>query len=837
MTSSVTTPPRRPDPPSSFTTSPTAQDQLIESLAEEMITAWHRGERPGADLYLNQRPELWESPEAALELIAEELALREEFRVPTATLELENRFPKWISQVRTLRECQRMLEPHWDSADFQLPVAHIGNFQLIQELGRGAHGRVYLATQPELAGRPVVLKIGPALGGEHLSLARLQHTHIVPLYSVHELPERGQRALCMPYFGSTTLAKILAKPESNVGTSRLGEFGNWLRQAQTEEETIYSSPGSTAHFLDQANIPEAICWIGANLADALQYAHVRNLIHFDIKASNVLIASDGVPMLLDFHLARGPLKSGQTAPPHLGGTPGFMAPEHEAALKAAQRGLNMPADVDGRADIYSLGILLRELLSLQKGNSAVSIPVGLNDILDRCTEKEASRRYDSAGELANDLRRQLTNLPLKGVSNRSLMERWSKWRKRRPYAFPLVLITLALGCISLAVWLSIQRIEGDINATRRDALRLMDNEKYSEAVETFRIAERLAGRIPFNLKMRNELLESRHRAEKGQAAKELHDFISKSRPLLATEQNNPEQLRQVLQTCQMLWYDRQNFYAKLNRLPTRKMEETRDRDFLDLALLCSELSESLSTLETRPQAHQQSLQILEEASQLLGSSRGLLLQQVRHLKALNRDAEAEEMLAKAAGKSIRSAWSYLYSGKALLELEDYPQAVQDLNQSLSIDPNSVWANFYLGNCYLKMDQTAEAIAAYSACVALAPEEGWCRYNRGLAYLAAHRFDSANADFEKALMLDPYLVAAHLGKASVYQQQSRWAEAATELDRAQDGGRIPLADVEYRRALNYLLQDKRPEAIASLKRALQQDPKHLQAQMLLKQFKQ
>src|SRR5439155_11400441 len=78
-------------------------------------------------------------------------------------------------------------------------------------LGPGIHGRAYLATQPALAGRSVVLKVGPDTGDEHLSLARLQHTHIVPLYSVHEFPDRRLRALCMPDFGGATLAAIRAE--------------------------------------------------------------------------------------------------------------------------------------------------------------------------------------------------------------------------------------------------------------------------------------------------------------------------------------------------------------------------------------------------------------------------------------------------------------------------------------------------------------------------------------------------------------------------------------------------------------------------------------------------
>ena len=80
-------------------------------------------------------------------------------------------------------------------------------FRLIGELGRGAFGRVYLARQGDLADRPVALKVSTGCFAESQKLARLQHTHIVPVYSFHRAGPL--QAVCMPYFGSTTLADVL----------------------------------------------------------------------------------------------------------------------------------------------------------------------------------------------------------------------------------------------------------------------------------------------------------------------------------------------------------------------------------------------------------------------------------------------------------------------------------------------------------------------------------------------------------------------------------------------------------------------------------------------------
>ena len=103
-------------------------------------------------------------------------------------------------------------------------------------------------------------------------------------------------------------------------------------------------------------------WIASCLADALHYSHARGLVHMDIKPSNVLITMDGQPMLLDFHLARGPILAGERGAVRLGGTPGWMSPEQEQAMTAIREGRPVPLAVDGRSDIFALGLLLGEAI-------------------------------------------------------------------------------------------------------------------------------------------------------------------------------------------------------------------------------------------------------------------------------------------------------------------------------------------------------------------------------------------------------------------------------------------------------------------------------------------
>src|SRR5262249_8833353 len=81
-------------------------------------------------------------------------------------------------------------------------------FRLLRELGRGSFARVFLAEQADLARRPVVLKVSGITGNEPQMLAQLQHSHIVPIYSLHEDPREGRRAVCMPSFGGAALSRV-----------------------------------------------------------------------------------------------------------------------------------------------------------------------------------------------------------------------------------------------------------------------------------------------------------------------------------------------------------------------------------------------------------------------------------------------------------------------------------------------------------------------------------------------------------------------------------------------------------------------------------------------------
>src|SRR5262249_42380260 len=155
---------------------------------------------------------------------------------------------------------------------------------------------------------------------------------------------------------------------------------------------------------------EVICLLGACLADALQFAHERGLLHLDLKPGNILVTADAEPMVLDFHRARAPIRPDGPPPESVGGTFSYMPHEQQTALGAISGGRPITGAVDTRADVYSLGVVLYEALGgphpyvprgappLHRCNSQVSL--GLSDVLHRCLAHAAAERYRSAGELA-----------------------------------------------------------------------------------------------------------------------------------------------------------------------------------------------------------------------------------------------------------------------------------------------------------------------------------------------------------------------------------------------------------------------------------------------------
>ena len=241
---------------------------LASLLADELARRWHAGSRCRVEEILAEQGELDLPPEVVVPLIYEEICQRQEAGETPSLQEYQQRFPRWRQQLEFLFEFQRLLEPAAAVPHFPEIGERVGAFSLLTELGRGRAGRVFLARQPDLADRPVVLKVVPRSAGprfaaerEHLSLARLQHPHIVPLLLAQEDADRDLLLLCMPYLGGTSLAHLLEGMQPGHPENWGRQLLERLDQFQSQAPVAWPSRGGLARsLLKTASLTQAICW-------------------------------------------------------------------------------------------------------------------------------------------------------------------------------------------------------------------------------------------------------------------------------------------------------------------------------------------------------------------------------------------------------------------------------------------------------------------------------------------------------------------------------------------------------------------------------------------------
>jgi serine/threonine protein kinase len=722
-------------------------DSLAERLAADMRQRWQAGERPTTDDYLALYPPLQDQPAAAAELICEEIRLRREDGQANGSSVVLRRYPQWASRLRVLLELHDAL-PFADDPDLPDAGEMVGDFHLVAELGRGLRGRVFLARQPSLGGRPVVVKLTGRSDAEHHVLARLQHTHIVPIYAADDDPERRLRVLVMPFFGGASLAAVLDQL-APVAIERRTADDLWQALAAIQPaEAGALGARLAAPARARAGYSMAICWIGACLADALAFAHERGLLHLDVKPANVLLTAEGLPMLLDFHLARAALPAGAPAPVWLGGTPAYLSPEQGDALDSVRHCRPVATAVDGRSDLYSLGVVLYEALAGYHPGPAPVLPLtarnrhvsaGLSDIVARCLAARPEERYSDAAALADDLRRHLADLPLRGVPNRDMSERWRKWRRRRPHTLGVLgLLIVLLFSAALAVSHVDSRRQQARAALEEGSVRLRTG-RFADAGEAFRRGLAVLKGLPFQDDLKRELTGELQRVERAEAVVELHRVTEQLRGLYGSDNLPATEAAAVEQLGERLWQKRHDLLDS---------PEPARADLLELALLWSHLRVRLAGPAREEAARREALRVLDELEQTLGPSAVLAHERAQH----------EHHLGVAVRPAVtvepNSSWEYCALGCALLRDGDLEQARVDLERAVDLDPASFWAHFYLGRCDLRLGRHEDALRAFSACVALRPDNPLCYLHRGMAFAALERRDEALGDADRALKLDP-----------------------------------------------------------------------------------
>jgi serine/threonine protein kinase/Flp pilus assembly protein TadD len=697
-----------------------------------------------------------------------------------------------VGRLGVRRRASRGADTTPGAPTFPDPGQQLFGFRLRGELGRGAFARVYLAEQADLAGRPVVLKVSAIDGDEPQTLAQLQHTNIVPIYSVHEDAQAGLRAVCMPYFGGASLSAVLVKAFADAPRPTRGEqLVNALQAVAAPAVPVGAPAAGAAPALSIATGPTALdalrrmsyaaasLWVVERLAQALHHAHQRGIIHRDIKPSNVLLGSDGQPMLLDFNVSEN--AHGNLARAMLGGTVAYMSPEHLRAMvnhKAASA-----CGADHRADIYSLGMVLYEMLAgarpfqqtgsysaartemlamaQERSQSAPSLrgqrpdtSWSLESVVRHCLATEAANRYQTAEELAEDLRRVLTDRPLKYAPELSRRERLAKWLRRHPRLTSSGTVAAAAAALLVA-----------------------------GGVAFVGVSRHLEG-------AREELAVAQAQDE----ARRFREATVRAQCLVNTTTEVQDNLRRGAAVCE----EALGLFGVLGRDDWQQGADWRHLGADERATLAEDVRELLVLLAGAraaaapddPAVLGDALGLLDraEAVEGLSPSRALWEDRARYLARLGRAEEARAARERAADVPPTSARDHYLLATAYAREGRDADAVAELDRAIDINPRHYWSLTLRGICHLARGQKTEAVADFGACTGLWPEFAWGHFNLAYAREKAGDHDGALHDYGTAIRRDPRFVLAYLNRGLLYSERKQYDPALADLRQAADLGR-------------------------------------------------
>jgi serine/threonine protein kinase/tetratricopeptide (TPR) repeat protein len=765
-----------PDPGSFL---PPPDHPLYDAVLREIVRvdlefAWSRGTRRRVEEYRERFPQLFRDPDVIRDLVHEEYRLRRAAGETPHVDEYRSRLgvdvASFSQELRTTCAAS-VAGSEWPSD--RIPT--VGDtippgYELVSELGRGAFGRVYLARETGLAGRPVAVKVSTQLAGEPLTLARLQHTNIVPVYAAHRLGRFT--ALVMPYVGRTTLGDLIATLRSGrvehsgsgVASTLAGRTnGSRAEASGAAMEHSVRSPGrsaTTLSALERMTFVEAVLWIGAELADGLAHAHECGVLHRDIKPANVLFTDDGRPMLLDFNLA-------EVAARRVAGTPAYMAPEQ---LAAAHQNLGL-ATV--QTDLYALGLMLVELLAgrhpfgepagrwedalpgmiaaRQNPLEGLSFPRGVTPgvraILAKCLHPDPSQRYTSARALREDLNRQRLHQPLRHAAERSVRERVRKWAKRHPRLSSggsiAVIAVIVLGALATAYLGNRWRLE------RKEA--------------------ELAH---LGLRDAREFVQS---GGPGSPPTEWRAVRDAARDALAAYKHESDE-----------WING----PLVRGLPEKARRELRR----DAAQVMFRAAEATSMMARDDAAERENL--LAEALEWNRRARSafpgtpprpFLRQRAALLRSSGRAAEADQTDLESMRAAAPEEDDIAGLGFAALERGDYREATARFSAAAQTGPPrySVWMG--LAAAESRCGRYASAVDALSAASALRPTVPWPFFHRGFARMELKDHAGAASDFDRFLELAPDEPDGLLNRAICRLERGDSRGAITDLDRAEQVG--------------------------------------------------
>ncbi|QEG37278.1 serine/threonine-protein kinase [Bythopirellula goksoeyrii] len=442
---------------------PSEDEQFVKLVLPELVKLdleyrWQYGRSPlRVEEYAAEFPVLGTSVELPVDLIHEELQVRMQAGDRVTEEEIRERFPEQATSLcalvggmavsgsptctyygSTVRSDALKGKGEGPSQLEEIPLRFeagqtVDDFQLLTELGSGAFAQVFLARQMSME-RLVALKISKHTGSEPQTLAQLDHQYVVRVFDQRASTSPPARLLYMEVIPGGTVFDVVKRVRSTPQKQRTGQLLlDVVDEHLGSSGTARPDGSSHRHWLEETSWPLVVARLGAQLAEGLGYAHSRGVLHRDIKPANVLLSPEGLPKLADFNVSYNGGRADEDPAEAFGGSLAYMSPEQLQACHPVLGG--SPQLVRGQSDVYSLGVMLWELLvgtrpfddGPSDGGSLAHIqrmidrrhyadfnamrqalpsdcPESLRKVLMKCLASRKEERYQTADEVARELR-------------------------------------------------------------------------------------------------------------------------------------------------------------------------------------------------------------------------------------------------------------------------------------------------------------------------------------------------------------------------------------------------------------------------------------------------
>jgi tetratricopeptide (TPR) repeat protein len=697
-------------------------------------------------------------------------------------------------------------------------------------------GIVYEAHQISLE-RRVALKVLPTGLGlsdqavqrferEARAAAQLHHTNIVPVYSIGS--EGGCHFYSMEMIEGPSLAQILEDVQREE-TRSLKE-ATLTRLFGGEDDDSRQSPAGlgapTTSKSDGSTLTRE--WFDlvarqlADVADALEHAHERGVIHRDVKPANLLLSPEGRLCVTDFGLARVIREPGMTSTGAFLGTPAYASPEQI-------RGWG----VDLRTDIYSLGVVLYEMLTLQRPFTGDSweevihailardpvnprrihsrVPLDLETICLKAMEKEPDRRYRSAAELGGDLRLYLQR-GLVTARRAGPIRRAIKLVRRHPLvSVSAAAVAAVLVVVGFAWRASLMQATESAHRAVADAQLAMNYGDYRGALAAVDEALKLDSELTDA-----RLMRSRALVKLGRTA----EAVDETRALL---QKTPDDWRLHLILAGL---------AQTGEVPTLSA-----REHIELAeTQAPETAEAYYLRSLVAERPREAIDLLDRALVVQPGHVDSLSERIRRYEELKDYPSALQNCELLIHVRPRSAEGRRSKEAILRGAGDLLGALAEAEQAVSLDPEDSANYASRGNANVALGRHTEAIRDITYAIRLDPDRAPYYWMRASWRNVEGEFEEAIVDAHRALELNPDYLVAYQPLLEAHYKLGRVDDARAILTELA-GVSETWADAHARSRVHHAMANhsgdvgETERALKEVTRALEIDPENLGALLL------